>query len=176
MSDAEQTALTPEVMSEAEIPAPASPYPDWATASFQCLLFRVAGLALALPLAKLSGVMPWDEALVTTMPGHQPWFLGLRENQGQKVCLIDVAKVIVPRAGEVAATRFGKVILIGTGRWGLVFEDVAEVVTLAPAAVKWRSQAGSRPWLVGTVIDRMCALIDADAFAEMLGTEGPQAA
>jgi len=47
---------------------------------------------------------------------------------------------------------------------------------LTPAAVKWRGHSGSRPWLAGTVIDRMCALIDADAFAQMLETEGPQVA
>jgi len=161
------------------IPAPtrvaarvdASPYPDWAAGEFQCVLFRVAGLTLALPLAKLNGVLPWDDDLVTPLPGHQPWFLGLREYQGQQVRLIDVANVIAVRNGPDAG--LGKVILIGAGRWGLACDDVAEVVTLAPAAVKWRGQAGSRPWLAGTVIDRMCALIDADAFAQMLETEGP---
>jgi purine-binding chemotaxis protein CheW len=169
-------AVAPFVAPVVAPPLPASVYPEWAIGDFQCLLFRVAGLTLALPLAKLNGVLPWNDALVTPLPGHQSWFLGLREYQGRKVRLIDVANVIVARDVAQAGTGLGKVILIGAGRWGLACDDIAEVVTLTPAAVKWRGRSGSRPWLAGTVIDRMCALIDADAFAQMLETEGPQAA
>ena len=147
--------------------------PDWAQAQFQCLLFQVAGLTLALPLAKLGGVLPWDTAAVTEMPNHQPWFLGLRTHLGHKVKLIDVAKLILPverRAALAPATsgRLGKVILLDDSRWGLACDNVAEVITLSAADVKWRAQAGSRPWLAGTVIKQMCALIDTGAFAEML--------
>ncbi|MBI5462835.1 MAG: chemotaxis protein CheW [Gammaproteobacteria bacterium] len=164
-------AVVPEKASPYSAPYPAS-CPDWAAGEFECLLFRVAGLTLALPLAKLNGVLPWDAAAVTVTPGHSPWLLGLRDYQGQKVRLIDVANVIVPRDGPASEGNFGKVILIGGGRWGLVCDALAEIVTLAPAAVKWRGRAGgNRPWLAGTVIERMCALIDADAFAEMLGAE-----
>jgi purine-binding chemotaxis protein CheW len=171
-----ESAVTPA----AAPPLPASLYPEWAVGDFQCLLFRVAGLTLALPLAKLNGVLPWNDALVTPLPGHQTWFLGLREYQGQKVRLIDVARVIVARdvarMGTSSGTGLGKVILIGASRWGLACDAIAEVVTLTPAAVKWRGRSGSRPWLAGTVIGRMCALLDADAFAQMLETEDPQAA
>ena len=147
----------------------------------------LTGRSVALPLAKLNGVMPWDAAAVTSLPNHQPWFLGLREHLGHQVKLIDVAKVILPperwpqacaEAEEGTDTgSYGKVILIDDGRWGLVCSEVAEVITLSNEAVKWRKregvQAGSRPWLAGTVIERMCALIDSDAFAGMLGGDGP---
>jgi purine-binding chemotaxis protein CheW len=147
--------------------------PDWAQAQFQCLLFQVAGLTLALPLARLGGVLPWDTAAVTEMPNHQPWFLGLRTHLGHKVKLIDVAKLVLPverRADLAPATsgRLGKVILLDDSQWGLACDNVAEVITVSAADVKWRAQAGSRPWLAGTVIKQMCALIDTQAFAEML--------
>lgn len=159
--------------------AASSPYPDWAQGSFQCLLFRVGGISLALPLVKLNGVLPWDDEAVTAMPNHRPWFLGLREYLGHKVKLIDVANVVLPddRYAALApadANRLGKVILIDDGRWGLAVDAVDVVVTLSVDAVKWRTQAGSRPWLAGTVIKHMCALIDTDAFADMLGSEGPK--
>lgn len=152
-------------------PASANLIPEWATRNFQCLLFRVAGLTLALPLAKLNGVLPWDASAVTALPGRNPWSLGVRSYLGQQVRLIDVAKVIVPQAAPQPERDRGKVILIGSGRWGLVCDDLAEVVNLEPAAVKWRVSTANRPWLAGTVIDRMCALIDADAFAAMLEPE-----
>lgn len=165
-------AAEPPAVAPASPAAPASPYPDWARDDFQCLLFQVAGLTLALPLARLNGVLPWDADAVTPMPNHQPRFLGLREHLGQQVKLIDLAQVVLPAdrraALPPAEARCGKVILIDGGRWGLVCDAVDEVVTLAPADVKWRGRAGSRPWLAGTVIERMCALIDTEAFADML--------
>lgn len=159
----------------ASVPATAGP-PDWAQSDFQCLLFRIAGLTLALPLAKLNGVLPWDAAAVTPLPNHRSWFLGLREHLGQQVKLIDVAKVVLPpeRWPAPDAALHGKIILIDDGRWGLVCSEVAEVVTLAADAVKWRSRAGGRAWLAGTMIDRMCALLDSAALAGMLGGDGPQ--
>ena len=172
-------ALEVQVPSEpvSAVPAPAvDTPPDWAQQDFQCLLFRVAGLTLALPLAKLNGVLPWDAAAVTPLPNHRPWFLGLREHLGHQVKLIDVAKVVLPPDRWPApddGAAHGKVILIDGGRWGLVCSEVAEVIVLSAAAVKWRSQSGSRRWLAGTVIDRMCALLDSAALAEMLGGEGP---
>lgn len=169
----------PTVETNAE-PAPASAgLPDWAQGEFQCLLFRVAGLTLALPLAKLNGVLPWDAETVTPMPNHRPWFLGLREHLGHQVKLIDVAKVVLPPERAAGEYDLGKVILIDGGRWGLVVSEVAEVITLSAEAVKWRKRetaAGdSRAWLAGTVIERMCALIDSEAFAGMLGGNGPPA-
>lgn len=162
----------------AAVPQPAAAaYPDWAQGQFQCLMFQVAGLTLALPLAKLYGVLPWDADAVTELPNHQPWFLGLRTHLDHKVKLIDVAKVVLPadrRAGlpAVDSGRLGKVILIDEGRWGLACDNVAEVITLSSADVKWRGQAGSRPWLSGTVINQMCVLIDTEAFAAMLLDSG----
>lgn len=153
--------------------------PDWAQGEFQCLLFRVAGLTLALPLAKLGGVLPWDPEAVTPMPNHQPWFLGLREHLGHQVKLIDVAKVVLPAERACAGYGLGKVILIDAGRWGLAVTDVAEVITLSAEAVKWRKREPAatdhRAWLAGTVIEHMCALIDSEAFAGMLGGHGPLA-
>lgn len=156
-------------------PAPVTAgHPDWAQGEFQCLLFHVAGLTLALPLARLSGVLPWDAAAVTPLPNHQPWFLGLREHLGHQVKLIDVAKVVLPpgRVGE--ESDLGKVILIDDSRWGLACSAVTEVITLSADAVKWRSRQGSRPWLAGTVIEHMCALIDTTAFASLLSGQTPE--
>lgn len=180
-SDVTEPVASAPAEAVAASPQPsASLCPDWAQGRFQCLMFRVAGLTLALPLAKLNGVLPWDTEAVTELPNHQPWFLGLRTHLEHKVKLIDVANVVLPadRWAElppVESGRLGKVILIDDGHWGLACDDVAEVITLSGTDVKWRSQSGSRPWLAGTVIKQMCALIDTDSFAEMLRGSGPAA-
>jgi purine-binding chemotaxis protein CheW len=154
-------------------PTPTGP-PDWAAEPFPCLLFRVAGLTLAVPLLHLNGVRPWPEE-ITPMPGHQPWFLGLVRHQGQQAKVVDTALLVVPperlaTARDESEPGFGNVVLIDEGRWGLACERVDEMITLDPSGVRWRTRAGKRPWLAGTVIAHMCALIDPLAFAEMLAS------
>ncbi|MFA7386301.1 MAG: chemotaxis protein CheW [Thiohalobacteraceae bacterium] len=156
-------------------PAAEGGRPDWVTPQFQCLLFEVAGLTLAVPLARLGGVLPWDGAAVNEMPNHQPWFLGLRTHQGRKVKLIDVARLVLPadRHADLAPAdsgRLGKVVLLDDAEWGLACDAVSEVISLSDTDVKWRTTPGTRPWLAGTVIKQMCALIDTQAFADMLNS------
>lgn len=164
------------------VPGPApdgAAQPEWAEGEFQCLLFQVAGLTLAVPLARLSGVAPWDDAAVTEMPNHSTWFLGLREHQGLRARLVDIAAVVLP-ADKYAALapadsrRLGKVVMIDDNRWGLACDEVGEVITLSRDDVKWRTEMGRRPWLAGTVIEHMCALLDTDALARMLAGAGPE--
>lgn len=171
----EETAVQADNKGEAQ-PATEG-RPDWAEGDFQCLLFRVAGLTLAVPLARLNGVVPWDDGNLAEMPNHRAWFLGLSEHHGQRVKLIDTAAVVLPaeryaQLGPADSGRLTKVVMIDDHRWGLACEDVGEVITLTAEAVKWRTEKGRRPWLAGTVIEHMCALLDTEAFAMMLREDG----
>ncbi len=168
--------VTPAAPAPKARPAPTG-RPDWATGRFQALLFKAAGLQLAVPLVELNGVIHWDDGAVTEMPNHQEWFLGLRDHLEHRVKLIDIAAVVLPpdryaALGEANGQRLGKVVLIDDYNWGLACEDVAEVVTLTPDDVKWRQGGGNRPWLAGTVVKHMCALLNSSAFAEVLRDEG----
>ena len=147
--------------------------PQWAEAEFQSLLFQVAGLTLAVPLVKLNGVMPLNLDSVTAMPGHSALFLGLIDHLGQQVRVVDTAQVVLPperlaEAGGAVAGRVSHLVLIGEGRWGLAASGVGQVISLRPEDVKWRGSQGKRPWLAGTVILHMCALLEVDAFLDLL--------
>jgi len=151
---------------------------DWARGRFPCLRFKVGGITLAVPLARLNGVLEWPAESIRPMPGHSPAFLGVLAHQGRQVKVIDTRYHVIPsdrRDREPAGERRPRrIVLIGDGQWGLACDEVEEVMELAPEEVKWRSASGKRPWLAGTVIAHMCALIDADAFARLLreGEEG----
>lgn len=135
---------------------------------FQALLFGVAGLTLAVPLAELHGVLTWSKC-ITPLPGHAPFFLGVRVHLGRNVKVIDTGVLIAPRQrrpeGEVDLRH---IILIGGGEWGLACEDIGEVVTLRAHDVHWRSARTERPWLLGTVTEHLSALLDTQAFAAEL--------
>jgi purine-binding chemotaxis protein CheW len=147
--------------------------PAWGQRRFQVMLFTVSGLKLAVPLVELNGVQDIQACRITPMPGHVAWYLGLTSYRGRNVPVVDTALLVLPedrlsRLKQPAAERLTRVVFIDEGHWGLACDSVAEVVTLEPEAVRWRSDRTRRRWLAGTVIQHMCALIDPVAFAAML--------
>ncbi len=142
--------------------------PAWVAGSFQVLLFEVGGLTLAVPLTELNGIQEWSE--VTPMPGHSEWFLGLLEIRGNHVKIVDPYLMVVPESQRRSDTGTAKrhIVLIDDGRWGLVCDKVSKVITLSADDVRWRGSRTKRPWLLGTVIKQMCAVLDASEFARML--------
>jgi purine-binding chemotaxis protein CheW len=168
-----ETVADPQLQ-QAEVLTSAS-IPSWASVPFQVLMFKVAGLTLAVPLHGLNGVVEWTDSL-TEMPGHADFYLGILQHMDKSVPVVDTAKLVFPedKLKELAAinpaSRVTRIVLINDGRWGLACDEVAEVVNLTADQVRWRSVRTKRRWLLGTVVDHMCALLDTDAFAEKLIT------
>jgi purine-binding chemotaxis protein CheW len=154
----------PEIVS-----APEGGPPDWGRERFQCLGLRLAGLTLAVPLVKLNGIIEMPEE-ITPMPGHQPWFLGLVKHLNQQVKVVDIARIVLPEGRDYAPIQARHVVLMDDSRWGIACEGITEVMTLETDAVRWRSSRGKRPWLAGTVIEQMCAILDVDILARDLAT------
>lgn len=159
--------------------APESRDPDWLGEELQAMLFKVAGLTLAVPLVDLNGVVEWDDEAITTMPGHADFYLGLMTHLNRQIPVVDTARLVLPAnkrvalAGEDPRQRVTRVVLINDSRYGLACDEVNEVITLKADAVRWRSQRTKRRWLAGTVIKHMCALVDATAFADLLANRAP---
>jgi len=161
----EQVSLQ-DVVAEKTFDIPSEP--------FQVLLFKVAGLSLAVKLIELNGVVEWDETKMTEMPGHSDFYLGILQYLDKSIPIIDTARLVFPRDKLVALSadkpyeRVKRIVLIGDSQWGLACDEIDEVIELVADAVKWRQDRSKRKWLAGTVIEHMCALIDANGFADML--------
>ena len=141
---------------------------------FQVLMFKVAGLSLAVRLVELNGVLEWDETALTEMPGHSPFFLGVIQYLGKSIPIVDTARLVFPADKLVSLNadkpyeRVKRIVLIDDGKWGLACDEIAEVVDLNAESIKWREDRSKRKWMAGTVIEHMCALVDAAGFSEML--------
>jgi len=135
--------------------------PAWAQQPFECLLFKVGGLALAAPLAELGSIYPLDTESLTAIFGQAAWFMGLLPVKGYNVRAIDAAQVVMPeRYAESMRQFYRYVITLHGSDWGLAVDSVADSIVLQPDEVRWRGQRSKRPWLAGTLVTQMCALLD----------------
>ncbi|VAW69657.1 hypothetical protein MNBD_GAMMA09-2667 [hydrothermal vent metagenome] len=167
-----ETAVDAAVSEEAAIEKTESEVPDWGQGAFQCLLFKVSGLSLAVPLVKLSSVIPWDEDITQT-PNQTEWYLGLVKHLEHQVKVIDTALLVMPEnRREIidadSQTRLSHILMVDNYQWGLACDSIGDVIWLNKDDVKWRKNKTSRAWLSGTSLEHLCAIMDTEVFARLL--------
>jgi len=142
--------------------------PDWAQGRFECLMFSVGGLSLAVPLVELGNISPLHDEL-TPLFGQIDWFMGLLLTRTGKLRTVDTAKIVMPeRYHEGLRENYRFVISIANMDWGLAVDHVSTAISLLPEDVKWRSQRSKRPWLAGTLVSQMCAVLDVQQLAYLM--------
>lgn len=154
-----------------DIPALAGGRPAWGEEPFECLLFDVAGLTLAVPLVSLGSIYPLTGQDLTPLFGQPEWFLGILPCQAGNLKVLDTARWVMPeRYRDDFREGLQYVISVQGYEWGLAVHQVSRSIRLDPSEIKWRSQRSQRPWLAGTVIEHMCALLDVSALAELIAS------
>jgi purine-binding chemotaxis protein CheW len=152
-------------------PAPTSgpqAMPEWAEKPFECLIFTVAGLQLAVPLVLLGAIHRIEDDIMP-MPGSPPWYMGIRRGRDKNLRVVDSAEwIMAGRAPANARANYRFVIHLNNSDWGLACDNVDQSFTLSPQQVRWRTSRSKRPWLAGTVIEQMCALLDVQSMANLL--------
>jgi len=126
----------------------------------QYYLFEVAGLTLAIPLARFEAEIELPE--VMTPPVGQAW-RRIAETPSGPLIVIDTAGLILPQESQsFPDDRVTHLVVLDNGNWALAAHGpgVREEVDLD--RVHWRSTSGRRFWLAGTQPDRRCALLDLD--------------
>ncbi|GGJ80220.1 CheW domain-containing protein [Pseudomonas matsuisoli] len=178
MAELEPAVTTPVVeplvvlKAQASTPPPPANYetpPAWAQEPFECLLFDVAGLTLAVPLACLGSIYPLNDRELTPLFGQPDWFLGILPSQAGNLKVLDAARWVMPeRYRDDFREGLQYVISVQGCEWGMAVHNVSHSIRLDPREVKWRMQRAQRPWLAGTVVEHMCALLDVSALADLL--------
>ncbi|MQA53024.1 CheW domain-containing protein [Pseudomonas piscis] len=154
-------------------PVAGSDRPSWAAEPFECLLFDVAGLTLAVPLVCLGSIYSLAGQELTPLFGQPEWFLGILPSQAGNLKVLDTARWVMPdRYRDDFRQGLQYVISVQGYEWGLAVHQVSRSLRLDPNEIKWRSHRGQRPWLAGTVIEHMCALLDVAELAELIATGG----
>lgn len=134
--------------------------PLWAQESFDVLLFRVAGLTLAVPLVALGHIHPLTEELAPIF-GQAEWFMGLQPTPAGRIRTINTALFVMPERYDPSFVKTARYVISIDGLdWGLAVDQVQQPTRLNPDDVTWRNERTKRPWLAGTVKTAMCALLD----------------
>tara|TARA_R110001592_G_scaffold38315_1_gene126449 strand:- start:12714 stop:13931 length:1218 start_codon:yes stop_codon:yes gene_type:complete len=145
--------------------------PEWANGRFECLIFSVAGLKLAVPLISLGAIYKIEKDFIPLV-GRASWFIGIYHHLERNVRVIDTAQLVMPeRCSEQVRSGYKFIIRLGGNDWGMACDAVHQSIQLYPDQVKWRTERTKRAWLFGTVIDHMCALIDADSLSSLLNQQ-----
>lgn len=142
---------------------------SWAEDAFECLLFDVAGLTLAVPLVALGSIYALESGALTPLFGQPDWFIGILPTAQGHLKVLETARWVMPeRYTEGMRSDLKYVISINGFDWGLAVNHVHHVIGLAPDQVKWRTERSKRAWLAGTVIEQRCALLDVKVLAQLM--------
>lgn len=142
--------------------------PVWAQQSFDVLLFRVAGLTLAVPIIALGQIYPITDGL-TPLFGQAEWFMGLQPTPTGRLRTVNTALFVMPERYDPTFVQSARYVVSIDGLdWGLAVDEVQQPIRLAVEDVTWRSERSKRPWLAGTVKTAMCALLDVPQMGRLL--------
>ena len=182
-AEAASVADTPDAVAQplVQVHLPATPggqapvhsdgRPAWAAETFEVLLSDVAGRTLAVPLLGLGSIYSLAGRELTPLFGQPDWFLGILPSQSGNLKVLDTARWVMPdRYRDDFREGLQYVISVQGYEWGLAVHQVSRSLRLDPSEIKWRTQRGQRPWLAGTVIEHMCALLDVAELAELIAS------
>ncbi|MGZ4959767.1 MAG: chemotaxis protein CheW [Methylomonas sp.] len=137
--------------------------PDWSRHEFQALFFKVNHLILATPVTELSRTIKMERK-PGKIPGQPSWFLGLLDDQGSRIGVLDTGQLILGKAKgglrNLEENPFRRILVTQDKKWGLACDEIVSIGKLQPEKVRWRTVRQKRPWLIGTAIDELTAIID----------------
>lgn len=131
---------------------------------FQTLFFTVQGVRFAVPLIDLGNIIECGK--ITQIFGKPAWYMGMTDCRGDKINIVDTLLWVKPEIGE-SPDRYPYLISLSRSNWALGCDVLEGNRTLKRSQVKWRVNAGSRPWLAGIVKDQMCALLHVEALISL---------
>jgi purine-binding chemotaxis protein CheW len=140
---------------------------SWSSQGVECLIFSVCGLKLAVPLLFLGGVHEVTRDRVKPLVGQPAWYLGMVHTDEHNLQVIDTASLIMPERNQhLAEQGFKYLIQLEKTPWAIACQSIDDTVRLDASEIKWRGERGKRTWLAGTVIEKMCALVDVNGLLQ----------
>ncbi len=153
VDSAVKQSVEPEVQVEPALP-------DWTRESFQALSFEAAGAQFGLRLLDMKSIVPM-EAPLTHLPGRPHWHLGVLLVRGDKVGVVDLARLLHGPGAAATAVDDAYVLLLNGSRWGLACKKLGSAFRVEPDDVRWRRNSAGPRYIRGVLRNSMTPLLDA---------------
>ena len=134
---------------EKQITLPADLFP------LQCLMFKVAGSLLSIPLIEMQGVVNWTDNL-TRLPQEPDWMLGILKHREHNIRIVDSVKILQIKTDGFETPAH--VLVLGDEKWGITCDQTDEVVTLEFDDIQWHEKTDNTMTL-GTIRDSLASLL-----------------
>lgn len=143
-----------------------------APVTFKSLCFEIGATHLTAPLDRLGGVIEGADRL-TLLPGQAPWICGLLSHRGRHIRVVDLnalmsAEKSTPARAQPPPRPAQYILLIGDTAWGIVCDGIGSVINVTSDQCRTRRGQHAHRWIVGTLTDPLCLLIDIDLLVETL--------
>lgn len=120
-------------------------------------------MTLAVPLTELLRTIGFNRK-VSKIPEQPGWFLGLMDELDSRIGVLDTGQLLFGKTysskRNLQDKPYQSILITADGRWGLACDAVLSIGKLSAEKVRWRTYRKKRPWLIGTVIDELIAVID----------------
>jgi len=144
--------------------------PEWASKAFSIQIFKIAGIAMAVPIHQLHNKLVWPEQIMTES-GSSDMEIGTVNEGDVSITVLDTARIILPENRRTTHTheQYKHLLLVGKeDQWGLACDEVGDVIELLPEYVLWRSQRARRTWLAAMIKSPGCALLDVNEMLRLM--------
>ena len=123
----------------------------------QCLMFKVSGTQLSIPLIEMGSVLPWVDKM-TKIPSSQSWSLGVLQHRDRNIRVVDTARLLnINKKTETGHP--GHILVFGDSDWALSCDFLGEVAYVESDDIQW-SGPKSKGLSMGTIKGTLAQLLD----------------
>lgn len=130
----------------------------------QCLMFRVGGHLLSIPLIQLSSVVAWKQS-ITRLPESPDWLLGLVKHRDSNLRIVDSQALLNIRLG--AGGQAEHLLVLEDGGWAITCDHLEQVVNLAYDDIQWKP-TGPGQLVLGTIRQSLSTLLSPPGITQLL--------
>lgn len=132
----------------------------------QCLMFKVGGNLLSIPLTELTGIVKWSNNM-TRLPQEPDWVLGVMQYRDQNIRVLDSAGILQIKVDEPAESNH--ILVLGEEGWGITCDQLGQIITLEYEDVQWL-QKSSNKRVFGTIRQSLASLLNPQGIVQNLQT------
>lgn len=148
------------------------------TSDIECKVVSISGLNLALPLAKVKGILKQKEIFLDIEKFLKTGvYIGTVNDNDDVIEVVDLTYLIMNNINDIDyLDKYGgkrvDIALLEGSPMGIIFDKEVAIQKISPEQVCWRNETSDRIWLAGTVKKKGFSLLDTDGILNLLNNKG----